>query len=51
MKFLFVMLIWLIMAAVLVTGVVLAVNGHFWLLGLGTLAFIGGITKFGVYGH
>lgn len=39
------------MGGVLVSGVVMAVHGNFWLLGLGFLAFIGGITKFGILSH
>jgi hypothetical protein len=51
MKFFFVLFVWALMAATLATGVVLAVNGHFWLLIVGFLAFIAGITKFGVLSH
>ncbi len=46
-----VIILWLIIAAILVTGVVMAVNGAFWLLILGLLAFIGGIIKFGILSH
>jgi hypothetical protein len=46
-----VMLIWMIMAAVLVTGVVMAVNGTFWVLIVGSLLFIALLTKFGIYSH
>jgi hypothetical protein len=42
---------WIIMAAVLATGVVMAVNGTFWVLIVGLIAFVGLLTKFGIYGH
>ena len=47
----FVMFLWALIAAVLVTGVVMAVLGHFWVLIVGMLLFIAGLTKFGIYGH
>jgi hypothetical protein len=51
MKFLFVMAIWMLMAAVLVGGVVMAVNGSLWLLGLGFLAFVLALGKIGCLSH
>jgi len=51
MNVFFVILLWLMIAAILVTGVVLAVKGTFWLLILGLLAFVAALTKFGIYSH
>ncbi len=39
------------MAAILVAGVILAVKGSFWLLILGMIAFILGVTKVGILTH
>jgi hypothetical protein len=44
-------LVWVIMATILVTGVVLAVKGSFWLLILGFVAFVLGIAKVGCLSH
>lgn len=51
MRVFFIMLIWAIMAAILVAGIVMAVGGHFWLLIVGVLAFIAALTKYGIYSH
>ena len=45
------MAIWMMMAAVLVGGVVMAVQGSFWLLGVGFLAFVLALTKIGCLTH
>jgi len=51
MKFYSVLLIWFIMAAILVTGVVLAVKGVFWVLIAGLLLFTAALIKYGIYSH
>ena len=51
MKIFFIILVWLIIAAILVTGVTMAVSGTFWLLIVGLLLFIGGMTKYGILNH
>lgn len=51
MKLFFILLLWLIIGAILVSGIVMAVHGSFWLLGLGLLGFAAGITKFGILTH
>jgi hypothetical protein len=45
------MIVYLIMAAILVAGVVMAVKGAFWLLILGVLGFVLGVTKIGILPH
>jgi hypothetical protein len=40
-------LTWIIMGAILTTGVVMAVHGSFWLLILGALGFIAAVAKIG----
>jgi len=42
---------WLVMGAILVTGVVLAVKGTFWLLIVGMLAFVFAIAKIACLAH
>lgn len=42
---------WLVMAAILVTGVVMAVHGSFWLLILGALGFVVAVAKIGCLSH
>jgi hypothetical protein len=51
MKIFGIMFLWALMAAVLVAGVVMAVNGSFWLLIVGALVFIGLMTKVGILPH
>jgi hypothetical protein len=51
MNVFFALLVWLIMAAILVTGVVMAVNGVWWLLIVGAVGFIGAIAKIGILSH
>jgi hypothetical protein len=51
MNVFFVIFLWLAIAAVLVTGVVMAVYGSFWLLILGVLGFVGGMIKYGILAH
>ena len=48
--FLAIIIYW-IMAAILVVGVVLAVKGSFWLLILGLIGFILAVTKIGILPH
>ncbi|HWD19383.1 MAG TPA: hypothetical protein VHB20_08885 [Verrucomicrobiae bacterium] len=51
MSFIFALLLWLIIAALLVTGIVMSVSGHFWLLGIGSFLFIASMTKEGILNH
>jgi len=51
MSFFFALFLWAVIAAVLVAGIVAAVNGHWWLLGLGAFLFIAGLTKEGILHH
>jgi hypothetical protein len=51
MKIYWVILVWLIMAAILVTGVVLAVKGTFWLLIAGLAGFVLAVVKYGIFSH
>jgi hypothetical protein len=44
-------LTWVVMGAVLTTGVVLATHGNFWLLILGGLGFIAAVAKIGCLSH
>jgi hypothetical protein len=44
-------LIYLLMAAILATGVVMAVKGAFWLLILGLLGFVLAVTKVAILHH
>jgi hypothetical protein len=41
------LLTWVIMAAILTIGVVMAVHGSFWLLILGGLGFVAAVAKIG----
>jgi len=43
--------VYLLMAAILVTGVIMAVKGVFWLLILGLLGFILAVTKLSILHH
>jgi len=40
-----------VMAAILVAGVVMAVKGSFWLLILGLVCFVLGVTKIAILHH
>jgi len=51
MSFWFALLLWAIIAAVLVAGVVMAAKGSFWLLGVGAFLFIASMTKEGILHH
>lgn len=51
MKLAMAFLVWILMAAVLITGCVMAVHGKFWLLGLGTVGFIVLVGKIGCLSH
>ena len=51
MKIFFIILLWLIIAGILVTGVTLAVKGTFWLLIAGLVVFILGLVKYGILNH
>ena len=48
--FLAIIIYW-IMAAILVAGVILAVKGTFWLLIVGIIAFVLGVTKVAILPH
>ena len=48
--FLAIIVYW-IMAAILVTGVVLAVKGSFWLLIIGLIGFVLAVTKIAILHH
>ncbi len=51
MKFLMAILVWLIMAAAIAAGIVMAVKGSVWLLILSLLAFILLVAKIGCLSH
>jgi len=51
MKLLLVLFVWLLIAAVLAAGIVLAAKGSFWLIALGALAFVFAIAKIGCLSH
>jgi hypothetical protein len=51
MKLAFAFLVWILMAVVLVAGCVMAVQGKFWLLGLGLLGFVALVGKIGCLSH
>ncbi len=44
-------LVYVVMAAILVTGVVLAVKGSFWLLILGLIGFVLAVAKIAILRH
>jgi len=46
-----VIFVWLLMAAILVTGVVLAVKGIFWLLIVGLAGFVLAVIRYGIFSH
>ncbi|HEY3856684.1 MAG TPA: hypothetical protein VGO67_20045 [Verrucomicrobiae bacterium] len=48
MSLILAILVYWIMAVILIAGVVMAVNGSFWLLILGVLGFIVAITKISI---
>lgn len=47
MKLLLILLVWLVMAAILTAGILMAVGGKVWLLVLATVAYIVMFGKFG----
>ena len=51
MKILLLICIWLIMGLLLVTGVVMAAKGSFWLLALGLGGFVFAVAKIGCLSH
>ena len=51
MKFLLAILVWLIMGAVIATGILMAFKGTVWLLVLALLAFIIMVAKIGCLSH
>lgn len=51
MKFLTAIFAWLVIAAILATGIVLAAKGSLWLLVLGLLGFIVAFAKYGCASH
>jgi hypothetical protein len=51
MSFFFALFLWAIMAAFLITGVVMSVHGHFWVLGVGLVVFVTGVIKEAILPH
>lgn len=51
MKFLLAIMVWLIMGAVIATGIILAFKGTLWVLILSLLAFIVMVAKIGCLSH
>ena len=51
MKIFLILLVWFIMGAILITGVVMAVKGIFWMLIVGLIAFVAGVIKYGIFSH
>jgi hypothetical protein len=51
MKLLLAFLVWIGMGAVLVKGMLMAVNGHYWLLTVGVLGFVALVAKIGCLSH
>jgi hypothetical protein len=51
MKLMLAFLVWGIMGAVLVTGILLAMKGSVWLLAIALLAFIALVAKIGCLSH
>lgn len=51
MNIFLVILVWVIMGAILATGVVLAVKGIFWLLIVGLIGFVLAVAKYGIFSH
>ena len=51
MSFFFALFVWLVIAAILVAGVVMAVNGTAWLMLLSVAAFVGAFAKYGCAAH
>ncbi len=51
MKLLLAFLVWIAMGAVLVKGLLMAVGGSFWLLTVGTIAFVVLVGKIGCLSH
>jgi hypothetical protein len=51
MKFLFIIFLWAVMAAILAAGIVMAVNGSFWLLIIGVACFTIALTRVGILTH
>ena len=51
MSFYFALFVWLLIAAFLAVGIVMATKGAFLVLAIGTLAFIGAFIKWGCLTH
>lgn len=51
MKFLLAILVWLIMGAVICTGIILAFKGTVWVLLLALLAFVVMVARIGCLSH
>jgi hypothetical protein len=51
MKLLLAFLVWFAMAGVLVKGLLMAMHGSLWLLGLGLVGFIVLVAKIGCLSH
>ena len=51
MKLLLAFLVWMAMGAVLVKGLIMAVDGHAWLLVVGLIGFVVLVGKIGCLSH
>ena len=51
MKLFLAFVVWILMGVVLTKGVLMAVHGSLWLLGLGLLAFTALVAKIGCMSH
>lgn len=51
MNFILALLAWVVMAVILTAGILLAIKGNLWLLGLGLAAFIVAVGKIGCATH
>ena len=51
MKLILAFLVWILMGAVLVVGMIKAVHGSYWLVIVGLLGFIGMVAKIGCLSH
>ena len=51
MNLILMIFIWAFMGAVLVTGVVLAVHGTFWVLAVAFLCFVAAVIRIGILSH
>lgn len=51
MKLFLAFLVWMIMGAILVKGLLMAIDGKVWLLSLGVLGFVALVAKIGCLSH